>query len=64
MPQTLKFDHLVDRFGEVIAWHCLAEIERAAHIHPQRSVADPEMRLANALRIQDAVNEPAMRMAA
>lgn len=58
MPQNLKFDHLVDRFGEVIAWHYLAEIERAARIQPQPLISDPEMRLANALCAQDALREP------
>lgn len=52
MP-TLNFDQLVTRYGEIMAWHCLAEIERAALLKPQQEVADPEIRLAHALRAQD-----------
>lgn len=54
MP-LLSFDNLVCRFGEVIAWHCLIEIERAAGIRPCLSYsANPECRLAHALSLQDA----------
>jgi hypothetical protein len=52
MP-TLNFDQLVSRYGELLAWQCLAEIERAARLRPQQEIADPEIRLANALRTQD-----------
>jgi hypothetical protein len=52
MP-TLNFDQLVSRYGELLAWQCLAEIERAALLRPQQEIADPEIRLANALRRQD-----------
>ena len=58
------FSYLVDRFGEVTAWHYLVEIEKAAHIRPQRSISDPELRLANALRTQDSMSEPVMNLAA
>jgi hypothetical protein len=48
-----KFHDLVKRHGEILAWHYLAEIERAAGIRPQHSVADPEARLAHACFLQD-----------
>ncbi len=51
----LNFNALVDRFGEVCAWHCLAEIEKAARLKPQSGIDDPEARLAQALRAQDAL---------
>ena len=51
---NLHFDALVERFGEISAWQYLAEIEKAAGIHPRQSWgADPEARLAHALHIQD-----------
>jgi hypothetical protein len=53
----LTFEYLVEHFGEVAAWHYLAEIEKAARLQPQRSVADPEARLAYALHIQDVIAE-------
>jgi len=49
----MNFAHLVERFGEISAWHFLAEIEKAAGIRPQHSVADPEARLAHACFLQD-----------
>lgn len=52
MPQ-LSFEQLIERYGEISAWHFLAEIEKAAGIKPQRSVADPEARLAHACFLQD-----------
>ena len=54
MP-TFNFDQLVSRYGAVIAWYCLAEIEKAASLHPQREIDDPEIRLARALKAQDAM---------
>ena len=52
MPQ-MNFAQLIERHGEISAWHLLAEIERAAGIRPQHSVADPEARLAHACFLQD-----------
>ena len=53
MP-LLSFDNLVCRFGEVLAWHFLTEIEKASGIHPRQFWgADPETRLAHAQHIQD-----------
>jgi len=51
----LNFNALIERLGEVAAWHCLAEIERAARLKPQYDMDDPEARLAYALRAQDAL---------
>lgn len=52
MPM-FNFDQLVSRYGEIMAWQCLAEIEKAASIPPQQHIDDPEVRLARALRAQD-----------
>ena len=50
----ISFDNLTAHYGEVFAWHCLVEIERAAGMRPnQFSNLDPEMRLSIALRAQD-----------
>ncbi len=54
MP-TFNFDQLVSRYGEVLAWHVLSEIERAASLWPQQHIDDPEVRLASALKAQDAM---------
>ncbi len=50
---ALNFNALIERLGEVDAWHCLAEIEKAARLKPQYDNDDPEARLAHALRAQD-----------
>lgn len=63
MPWNPTFGHLVDRFGEVLAWQYLHEIEKASHIrHPE--FIDPETRLANAIRKQDVLNKLSLPMAA
>ena len=50
----ISFDNLVCHFGEVLAWHYLAEIEKASGILPRQSWgSDPETRLAHAQHIQD-----------
>lgn len=50
----LSFDNLSAHFGEVVAWHCLVEIEKAAGIASCQSFdLPPETRLLNALRAQD-----------
>lgn len=60
----LSFDNLVCRFGEVIAWYYLAEIEKAAGIATIQSFdLDPETRLTNALQAQDAVHSRALAAA-
>ncbi|MER2520574.1 MAG: hypothetical protein ABTQ34_07795 [Bdellovibrionales bacterium] len=53
MP-LLSFENLVERFGEIMAWHCLAEIEKAAGLS-DRSICqgDPETRFTRACQIQD-----------
>jgi hypothetical protein len=51
----LSFDSLVNKFGLPTAYHCLLEIEKAAHILPSiMAEVDPETRLENAIRAQDA----------
>lgn len=52
MP-TFNFEQLVSRYGDVLAWEYLAEIERAASLPPQQHIDDPEIRLAYALQVQD-----------
>jgi hypothetical protein len=54
MP-TFNFDQLVSRYGEVLAWQFLTEIERAASLRPQHHIDDPEIRLARAQEAQDAM---------
>ena len=49
----ITFEGMANRFGEIIAYHYLEQIERAADMQPQRLVANPEIRLAAALRAQD-----------
>jgi len=58
IDEELKFEKMATRFGEVLAYQCLVEIEKAACI-PSWTVygIDPETRLANAIRIQDASND-------
>ena len=50
----VTFRDLTARFGELAAWHYLAEIEKAAGIAPRHGLADPEARLAYACDLQDA----------
>lgn len=53
MP-PLSFEHLIERFGEPLAWRYLEEIEKASAILPPPSlVLDPESRLAQACEKQD-----------
>ena len=52
--KEMTFDDLTARFGEVSAWWYLAEIEKAAGIQPRHGIADPEVRLVYAFRLQDA----------
>lgn len=56
----LKFDMsfygMAIHFGEVVAYGHLEQIEMASGISPRQTVGlDPEIRLANALRTQDAM---------
>ena len=54
--ENITFNDMATRYGEITAWHYLVEIERAARIQPQHYYnADPEVRLSNALRAQDAM---------
>lgn len=58
------FEQLISRFGEIMAWHFLLEIEQAAGIKSLASYVDPEVRLKKALCAQDSMNEPEIRIAA
>ena len=60
----LTFEKLASRFGEVVAYHCLEQIERAAHMQPRWIVSNPEIRLAEALRAQDAMSRQFSNVAA
>jgi len=62
MPSYFTYADLVARQGEMLAWHILAEIEKAAGIRPQTESADAEARLAYALWLQD--NPAQVRLAA
>jgi len=62
MPSDFTYADLVTSRGEMLAWHILAEIEKAAGIKPQMWSSDPEARLAYALWLQD--NPPQERLAA
>ncbi len=60
----MTFENMTARFGEVRAYEYLEQIERAARIKPQRSVGNPEIRLAHALRTQDTMSDAPILMAA
>ncbi|MGB9154763.1 MAG: hypothetical protein WCD70_16955 [Alphaproteobacteria bacterium] len=50
----LSFEELEVKYGEVLAYQYLVEIERAAHIPSGKMKnIDPEIRLANAICVQD-----------
>jgi hypothetical protein len=59
-----NFNELEMKYGAVIAYQCLTEIERASRIPSwEMTHVDPETRLANAIRAQD-TSAPAMMAAA
>lgn len=61
---SVTFDRLVTNYGEVAAWHYLAEIERAAGIRPNHaSYIDANQRLTVALQRQDEMGS-AIKLAA
>lgn len=61
----LSFSEMEMKFGSAGAYHCLVEIEKASCISSwQMASVDPEIRLANAMRVQDAMFQPATSMAA
>lgn len=50
----LSFHDLEMRYGAVVAFQCLTEIEKASHIRScEVSGIDPEQRMHNAITIQD-----------
>jgi hypothetical protein len=53
--RKFSFDQLIERYGEVTAWHFLAEIEKAAGMQPRHAIADPEARLKHAFQVQDSL---------
>jgi hypothetical protein len=55
----ITFENMAERFGEIMAYQFLEQIERAALMKPQRSIANPEIRLAHALHAQDQMSVPA-----
>ena len=58
--KELTFDEMAVRYGEVIAYGHLEQIERAAGIAPSGMTGlAPEIRLANALRVQDQMSAAA-----
>ncbi len=60
----LNFNEMEMRYGTAVAYHYLTEIEKAAFIvSATLSHVDPETRLANAIRAQDAVNASALAAA-
>ncbi len=53
-----SFDTMMTRFGEVVAYGHLEQIERAAGICPRKMIGiDPEARLAHAIRTQDSFSQ-------
>jgi hypothetical protein len=61
----MSFDQLETRYGYTVAYDLLLQIEKVARIQSWAVVAvDPETRIANALRIQDAMAVMPMQMAA
>lgn len=52
--KNFTFEAMATRFGEITAYSYLEEIERAAGLVPALMTGiEPELRLANACRIQD-----------
>lgn len=50
----LNFEDMIVRYGDIMAYHYLEQIERAAGISPSSMVGvSLELRLANACRVQD-----------
>lgn len=55
----LSFHGMENKWGAAAAYHLLTEMEKAAGISSfMMTAVDPEVRLANALRIQDALSAP------
>lgn len=51
----ITFSQIEDRYGEITAYAYLEEIERAAGLAPEIMTGiEPELRLVNACRLQDA----------
>jgi len=63
--QDMSFFQMSSRYGEIAAYGHLEQIEKASGISPRQMTGlDPETRLSNALRLQDATYQPAYRLAA
>ena len=60
-----NFNELEMKYGAAVAYQYLTEIEKAANIPSWKMTGiDSETRLANAIRAQDALRDPAMLFAA
>jgi hypothetical protein len=57
----LSYYEMEVKFGAAIAYQCLTEIEKAAHI-PSWEMAeiDPETRLATAIHVQDCASDTSL----
>jgi hypothetical protein len=61
----LNFSELEMKYGIATAYQCLMEIEKAARIPSWKmSEIDPETRLMNAIRVQDAFGGVALMQSA
>jgi hypothetical protein len=55
MKNIESYSQMAARFGEILAYASLEQIERAAGISPRQMTGiDPEIRFTTAIRIQDA----------
>ena len=53
-----SYDNLSEKLGEIVAYQCLTEIEKAAHICSADTAGiSPEIRFVNAIRAQDTMCE-------
>lgn len=63
--QDMSFFEMSTRFGEVAALGLLEQIEKVSGIAPRHaSYVDPEIRLQNAILLQDAGESSSFRIAA
>jgi hypothetical protein len=63
MNSSFTFEDMASRFGEISAYSYLEEIERAAGIAVKYMTGiEPELRLANACRLQDARTAPHQKL--
>lgn len=54
---TMTYDQMETRYGDIMAYSMLEQMERAAGLSPHSMTGiAPEIRLANAARVQDAAH--------